>query len=167
MLTGIGDGTKPEGRFPMMRLKGDPLLAELQSLSEDVDRAFGRMLASPGGGTAGWMPSADIYETEDDVVIELDVPGVHGENLSVEAVDGQLVIAGERQPTDQAKRRFRAERWSGKFVRTFGLQPGLAPDDIRADYHDGVLTLRLRKPEETKPKRISIQHGRKQITEKS
>jgi HSP20 family protein len=151
----------------MMRLKGDPLLAELQSLSEDVDRAFGRMLASPGAGATGWMPPADIYETEDDVVIELDAPGVHSENLSVEAVDGQLVIAGERQPSDQATRRFRAERWSGKFVRTFALQQGLNTEQVRADYHDGVLTVRLRKPEETKPKRISIQHGRKQITEKS
>jgi HSP20 family protein len=148
-------------------LKGDPLLAELQSLSEDVDRAFGRMLASPGAGPAGWMPPADIYETEDDVVIELDVPGVHSENLSVEALDGQLVIAGERQPTDQATRRFRAERWSGRFVRTFALQQGLNTEQIRAEYHDGVLTVRLRKPEETKPKRISIQHERKQIAEKS
>jgi HSP20 family protein len=151
----------------MMRLKGDPLLAELQSLSEDVDRAFGRMLASPGAGAAGWMPPADIYETEDDVVIELDAPGVHSENLTVEALDGQLVIAGERQPSDQATRRLRAERWSGKFVRTFALQQGLSTEEVRADYHDGVLTVRLRKPEETKPKRISIQHGRKQITEKS
>jgi HSP20 family protein len=151
----------------MLRLKGDPLLAELQSLSEDVDRAFGRMLASPGAGQAGWMPAADIYETEDDVVIELDVPGVHSENLSVEALDGQLVIAGERQPADRATRRFRAERWSGKFVRTFALQQGLNTDDIRADYHDGVLTVRLRKPEETKPKRITVQRGRKQIAEKS
>ena len=150
----------------MMRVKGDPLLAELQSWSEDVDRAFGRMLAGTGTG-GGWTPPADIYETDDDVVIELDVPGVHSENLSVEAVNGQLVIAGERQPTDSASRRFRVERWNGRFVRSFALQSAVSTDDIRADYHDGVLTVRLRKPEETKPRRISIQHSRKEITEKT
>ena len=151
----------------MMRLKGDPLLAELQSLSDDVDRAFGRMLASTPSHGGGWVPPADIYETEDDVVIELDAPGVHSENLSVEAIDGQLVIAGERSPSDQVKRRFRVERWSGRFVRSFTLQGAVSTDDIRADFHDGVLTVRLRKPEESKPKRISIQHSRKAITEKT
>jgi HSP20 family protein len=147
--------------------RSDPLLAELLNVGEDIDRAFGRLLANEGARNRGWLPPADIYETEDDVVIELDAPGIHFENLSVEAVDGQLVIAGERQAPEQATRRFRTERWTGKFVRSFTLGPNMRTDDINADYHDGVLVLRLRKPEETKPKRISVNHERKQLTKRT
>jgi HSP20 family protein len=145
--------------------RGDPLLAELQSMGEEIDRAFGRMGATGGRTDRGWLPPADIYETDEDVVIELDVPGCHFENLSVEAVDGQLVISGERQPSDGVTRRYRAERWSGRFVRSFTLQPNVRTDDIRAEYTDGVLAVRLRKPEEVKPKRISISRERKQLAQ--
>jgi HSP20 family protein len=144
--------------------RGDPLLAELQAMGEDMDRAFGRLLANQGQSPRGWLPPADIYETEDEVVIELDVPGCHQENLAVEAVDGQLVITGERELTGEATRRYRSERWTGKFVRSFTLQPNVRGDDVRADYHDGVLSVHIPKPEETKPKRISITRERKQIT---
>lgn len=153
----------------MATLKGDPLFAELQSMTEDIDRALGRMLATQGGnGGSGWLPPADILETEDDVVIQLDVPGCQSEDLSVEAVDGQLVVAGERRPAyEGVTRRFRAERWGGKFVRSFTLAPTMPTDDIRADYHDGVLTIRLSKPEESKPRRISISRERRQIEKKN
>jgi HSP20 family protein len=150
----------------MAVLRGDPLLAELQSMTEEMDRTFGRLLA-PQGGSRGWLPPADIFETDDDVVIELDVPGCHFENLSVEAVNGQLVVAGEREAHDTPARRYRQERWSGRFVRTFTLPSSLSAEDIRADYHEGVLSVRLRKPEQTKPKRISINHERKALTEKA
>src|SRR6476659_4343449 len=139
----------------MAVFRGDPLLAELQVMGEDMDRAFGRLLANQGQSSRGWLPPADIYETEDDVVIELDVPGCQSENLSVEAVDGQLVITGERQAKEEATRRYRSERWTGRFVRSFTLQPNVRGDDVRADYHDGVLSVHVPKPEETKPKRRS------------
>src|SRR3954468_31423 len=119
-----------------LTLRSDPLLAELHALGDDMDRMVGRMFAT-APARRGWLPPADIYETEDDVVIELDAPGIHFENLSVEAVDGQLVIAGERQAPEQATRRFRTERWTGKFVRSFTLGPNMRTDDINADYHDG------------------------------
>ena len=152
----------------MATFRGDPLLAELQSMTEDVDRAFGRLLATQTGPSRGWLPPADIYETDDDVVIQLDVPGCTFEDLSVEAVDGQLVIAGERQASmDNATRRYRVERWSGRFVRSFTLGPNMRADDVRADYHDGVLSVRLRKPEESKPKRISISRERRELTKKT
>ena len=137
----------------MAQFRGDPLLAELQSLSDEMDRRLGRMSPS---GSRGWLPPADVYETEEEVVIALDVPGCRFEDLAVEAIDGQLVIAGERDQPRNVARRYRSERWSGKFVRSFALQPTLRTEDIHAEYHDGVLQISLRKPEETKPKRISI-----------
>jgi HSP20 family protein len=134
----------------------DPLLAELSSLSEEMDKAFGRVFAQTPSRQRGWLPPADVYETASDVVIELDLPGCHQENLSVEAVDGQLVIAGEREAAHDVTRRYRVERWAGRFVRSFALPQNVRADSIRADYSDGVLTVRLPKPEENKPRRITI-----------
>src|SRR4051794_1973536 len=135
----------------------DSVLADLQHL----DRAFSRMLGTETV-RGGHLPAVDIYETEDDVVIELDAPGLDADTLSAEVVDAKLVVAGERQHA-QATRYFLNERWSGRFVRSFSVPAGFT-GDVRADYHDGVLTLSLRKPEESKPKRIAITTGaQKQI----
>jgi HSP20 family protein len=135
----------------------DPLLAELDAMTEGFERMFG--LRSAPGGTRGFLPPVDIWEDEHSVVIELDVPGCEPENLSAEAVEGQLVVTGERGPTNSAQRRYRSERWQGRFVRSFTLPQNVDGDTIKADYAEGVLTIRLPKPEEAKPRRITI--GRK------
>jgi HSP20 family protein len=132
----------------------DPLLAELDAMSEQFQRMFG--IRPAGGVQRGFVPPVDIWETEHDVVIELDVPGVHAENLSAEVVEGQLVVTGERQNDGDAVRRYRSERWQGRFVRSFSVPQGIDGDRIRADYTDGVLRLTLPKPEEARPKRITI-----------
>jgi HSP20 family protein len=97
-----------------------------------------------------------VWETEEEVVIELDVPGCSAEALSAEIVNGQLVVTGERQPTDGAVRRYRTERWQGRFVRSFTVPAGTDPESIDAGYTDGVLTLRLKKPDTVRPRRIEI-----------
>ena len=97
------------------------------------------------------------------MVIELDVPGCDPENLSAEAVEGQFVVTGERTPSDGAIRRYRSERWQGRFVRSFTLPQNVDGDTIEAAYEEGVLTIRLPKPEEAKPKRIDIGHQSKTI----
>lgn len=133
------------------------------------DWPFGALAEGLTGETGnrareGWVPATDIYETDDEVIIEMDVPGVVGEDLNIEAVDGKLVITGERRLPDNVSRRYRNERWTGRFVRSFTLGNTVRLDDINADYHDGVLTLHLSKPEEVKPRRISInQTGQKQL----
>jgi HSP20 family protein len=139
----------------------DPLLAELDAMSEGFERMFG-LRAAPGGNR-GFLPPVDIWEDEQQVVIQLDVPGCRLEDLSAEAVDGQLVVTGERAVGDGAKRRYRSERWQGRFVRSFTLPQGVDGANIRADYEDGVLTVSLPKPEDAKPKAISISHRSKAI----
>jgi HSP20 family protein len=136
----------------------DPLLAELDAMAADMDRFFGRRAAPLNA--KGWLPPVDVWETDDEVVIELDVPGCSAENLAAEIVNGQLVVSGERQASEGAVRRYRSERWQGRFVRSFQVPAGIDPDGIDADYHDGVLVLRLKKPDTVKPRRIEI--GRQQ-----
>jgi HSP20 family protein len=143
----------------------DPLLAELDAMAENFDRMFG-LRAAPGGNR-GFIPPVDIFEDEQSVTIQLDVPGCHPENLSAEVVDGQLVVTGERTIKPEAVRRYRSERWQGKFVRSFTLPQNIDGGSIRAEYEDGVLTVTLPKPEEAKPKRISIGHRGKVIDAKT
>jgi HSP20 family protein len=140
----------------------DPLLAELDAMTEGFERMFG-VRAAPGG-QRGFLPPVDIWEDDQQVVIELDVPGCNPENLSAEAVDGQLVVTGERTVSGGAQRRYRSERWQGRFVRSFTLPQGVEGGSITADYEDGVLSVRLPKPEEAKPRAINIGHRSKTIS---
>jgi HSP20 family protein len=139
----------------------DPLLAELDAMTDSFERMFG-LRAAPGGNR-GFLPPVDIWEDEQQVVIQLDVPGCTLDDLSAEAVDGQLVVTGARAHTDSAKRRYRSERWQGRFVRSFTLPQGIDGSSIGATYEDGVLTVTLPKPEEAKPKTIQISHKAKAI----
>jgi HSP20 family protein len=139
----------------------DPLLAELDAMTDSFERMFG-LRAAPGG-QRGFLPPVDIWEDDQQVVIQLDVPGCHTDNLSAEAIDGQLVVTGERSVSEGANRRYRSERWQGRFVRSFTLPQGVDGASITADYEDGVLTVRLPKPEEAKPRAINIGHRSKTI----
>jgi HSP20 family protein len=140
----------------------DPLLAELDAMTDGFERMFG-LRAAPGG-QRGFLPPVDIWEDDQQVVIQLDVPGCNPENLSAEAVDGQLVVTGERGVSEGASRRYRSERWQGRFVRSFTLPQGVDGASITADYEDGVLSVRLPKPEEAKPRAINIGHRSKTIS---
>ena len=134
--------------------RGDSLLEELDAMSEEFSRRFGMRPAA--NGLRGWLPPVDVWETETELVIELDVPGCHPENISAEIVENQLVVTGERSLADGAVRRYRTERWQGRFVRSFVVPRGLDGERIKADYNHGVLTIRLPKPEAARPKRITI-----------
>src|ERR671933_1932192 len=120
----------------------DPIFRQLSSLADEMDQMFSRVANT----SAAWTPAMDVYETDDEVVVELDAPGVRAEDLSVEAVNGQLVVTGRREPP-AATRFYRQERWTGRFARALRLPNGFS-DDVAADYRDGVLRVTLRKPEQ-------------------
>jgi HSP20 family protein len=144
------------------RVRADGLLDELDAISEQMSRALG-MRAASNGGARGWLPPVDIWETENELVIEIDAPGCEAENLSAEVVDNQLVVTGERLPADGASRRYRSERWQGRFVRSFVVPAGVDNSSINAEYTAGVLKLHVPKPEQAKPRRITIQNDRNVI----
>jgi HSP20 family protein len=135
----------------------DPLLAELDAMTETFDRMFGVRPAA--GGPRGFLPATDVFETENEIVIELDAAGVRPEDLSAEVIDGQLVVTGERAPSEGAVRRYRSERWQGRFVRTFSVPRGVDGSAIGARYDNGVLHLTLPKAEDAKPRSITINHS--------
>jgi len=137
------------------RVRADGLLDDLDAISEQMSRALG-LRAATNGGSRGWLPPVDIWETQDELVIEIDAPGCDPQDLAAEVVDNQLVVSGERTLTETAARRYRSERWHGRFVRTFIVPPGVDNASIKAEYGAGVLRLRVPKPEQAKPRRITI-----------
>jgi HSP20 family protein len=140
------------------RVRADGLLDELDAIGEQMSRALG-LRAATNGGSRGWLPPVDIWETQDELVIEIDAPGCKAEDLAAEVVDNQLVVSGERTLTDAA-RRYRSERWQGRFVRTFVVPTGVDNANINAEYIAGVLRLRVPQPEQAKPRRIAISGDR-------
>ena len=108
-----------------------------------------------------WAPAVDIYETDHDLVIKAEVPGVDPKDVEIRIEDGTLYLKGERKSEHEEKGKnvHRIERSYGAFVRTFTLPQSVNTENVKADYKDGVLTLTMAKREEAKPKTIKISVG--------
>src|SRR5437763_16580032 len=119
-------------------------------------------------GNAGtlrrWMPAMDLVEEDDHFVLSADLPGVEEKDINVELEDNVLTISGERKSEHEDRREgyYRIERASGAFSRSLTLPEGIDPDSVQARFGDGVLELRVPKPEERKPRRVAISVGDKQ-----
>lgn len=93
-----------------------------------------------------WRPRTDVYETEDEIVIYMDIAGMRAEDFGVEFADGVLTIGGERVPRREGKRHYHAmEVQVGPFERRLRLPAPVDPDSIRANYEHGFLEVRLTK----------------------
>ena len=100
----------------------------------------------------------DLSETGDSYVLHADLPGMGEDDVQIELEDNVLTISGERrleQSTSEGGY-LRTERARGSFARSLTLPAGVDPERIEADFRDGVLELRIPKPEARKPRRISI-----------
>jgi len=106
---------------------------------------------------ADWHPLADVFETENEYLVALDLPGVDREALEVDVDDNRLTIRGVRQ-VDNSKQH-RSERPHGKFFRTFTVPKTVDQASVTAEYKDGVLKLTLPKVREQKSKRVEIKVG--------
>jgi HSP20 family protein len=105
-----------------------------------------------------WRPSVDIYVTDNNAVIQVDLPGVKKENVSVEIKETILTIKGERMEDGSTPKEnyLRKERCYGHFQRAFNLQYIVSPDKIKARFNDGVLTVEIPKPENEVVKKITV-----------
>jgi len=134
---------------------------EMSLLQNQMNRLFDTALQGwPGdsNGTTTWIPAADIYESENELVVNLDLPGVDPKTVDVHVENSVLTIRGERSFDEkQNKENFhRVERSYGPFARSFTLSRPVDSDKISANYKAGVLSITLPKAESAKPKRIQI-----------
>ena len=132
---------------------------DLTGFQGEVSRLMNGLLDAGSRTSEGWAPALDVWETESDVVYAFDVPGVREDQIAIEAHDDTLTISGsrERKSAEQNDRYYRFERRYGSFARSVGLPSGSDDSKITASYRDGVLEVRVPKPEEAKPRRIAIE----------
>lgn len=105
---------------------------------------------------APWVPLADVAETDDAYTVEVELPGVRKDQVNVELNDRELVIGGEiPEPAEEGERRRRSRR-TGRFEFRTILPGEVNPEGVSANLSDGVLSVRIPKAEEAKPRRIEI-----------
>ena len=118
-------------------------------------------LPEQADGMTTWVPAADILETDDNLVVTSDVPGVDLKGIDVRVENNVLSIRGERRFERTAKNEkfHRVERLHGRFERSLALATPVDADKIQATYQDGVLRICLPKAKRAKPKRAQIVKG--------
>src|SRR3954467_14342450 len=141
-------------------------LRELSTLQNEMNRLFSTAFDAPapsnGGGAARrWLPAMDLVETEDHFVLRADLPGMSEENVNIEVEDRVLTVSGERKAEHETSKEgyHRVERAFGAFSRSLTLPEGVDPEAVEASFDRGVLEIRIPKPEQRKPRKISIGVG--------
>ncbi len=144
----------------MAIVRWDPF-RELNLLRSQMDRIFEDLMGreKEEWRQASWYPPVDIYETENEIVLKAELPGIDQKDLDVKVEDDTLILRGEKKAEREAKTEnfLRAERVYGAFQRTFSLPQTVDRERIKATLKNGILTLILPKKEEVKPKQISVQ----------
>ena len=133
---------------------------QASALQQHLERFLGNTTEthSEESNLTSWAPAVDIHETEQELVLKADLPGTKPEELDIRVENNILTIGGERKFDKQANENnyLRVERSYGSFTRSFSLANTVNTDAIKADYKNGVLTLRVPKREEAKPKQIKV-----------
>lgn len=134
----------------------------LEELSHDMERVFDSLLGRTvgtvlRGSDTATAPPADVTETDQAYHVAIDLPGVIPEDVSVEVLDNQLIVSGERQTaSDSDSRNLRTERPSGEYRRAIPLPGEIDVPAIEADYAAGVLSITLPKTAPKQPTKIKI-----------
>jgi HSP20 family protein len=140
---------------------------ELTSLQSEMNRLFSSFFDDDGGTNRRWAPAMDLVERDDHLVLKADLPGLSEDDVRIEVQDHVLTVSGDRKTEHEDKREgyYRMERAFGSFARSVTLPEGIDADKIDASFDKGVLEVRIPKPEERKPRRITIAAGAKQDIE--
>ena len=121
-----------------------------------VSMAFGDLAFTPALA-AVWTPRADISETDDAYLVEVELPGVNKDQVNVDVNDHELVITGEiAEPQEGEGRRRRRVRRTGRFEFRTTLPADIDPQGVSASLSDGILTVRVPKSEAAKPRHVEI-----------
>ena len=136
----------------------DPL-RELEQLQHRMDRLFQNAFGlerSPW--QVGVYPLVNISEDRDHLYVRAELPGVKAESLEITIQDNSLILRGERKiPTEEKQVNYhRREREAGFFRRVVALPARIQADKVEATCKDGILTIKLAKPEEVKPRKIQV-----------
>lgn len=127
-------------------------------LERQLERAFCNSGAPRRNNPTGWVPAVDIHETDDAFVLEADLPGLSREDVTVHVHEDRVTLRGtrKREENDEQKNYRRYERVDGAFERSFRIKNGIDSEKVKAQFENGVLTVKLPKPENSKPRQIEV-----------
>jgi HSP20 family protein len=150
-----------------MLTRWDPF-QEMLNLRRTVDRLFDNSSTDNAWAhSATWGLAVDVVENKDDFIVKASVPGIKPEDLDISYASDTLTIKGEVKTENEVEENqyHLRERRYGSFSRSINLPTKIKDDAIEASYQNGVLSLRLPKAEEIKPKRIAIKFGDQKMIE--
>jgi HSP20 family protein len=157
MALPVRRGESSRQRQPVQRWEPFRELDQLQD-------ATAQLLESVWSGAApddrAWSPLVDIEEADDAWIVEAEVPGVDRDDISVELRDSELSIAGEAKERERTGILRRRTRPVGRFDYRVTLPGAADPEGVEAKLSDGVLTVRVPKPEQARPRRIDVKSAR-------
>lgn len=139
---------------------------EPASLRSELDRMMDRYMRSPlslaeepFGQMTNWAPSVDISESQDELVVRAEVPGMDPSDIDITISGDRLIISGEKQEQreEQDEHFYHCERRFGAFERSIELPSTANSEKVSADHSNGVLTIHVPKHETAKPKRVQIE----------
>jgi HSP20 family protein len=157
---------KKETPAAPIRASRDPF-ALLRQMTSNLERIFEEPFAfnfptfARAADTAAWVPEIDVFEKDNHLITEIDLPGLKKEDVKVEVTDGQLVISGERKTEAEEKKEnfYRCERNYGAFYRTVPLPEGVKVEDVKATFTNGVLEVSMPLPVKAQPKSHKVEIG--------
>ena len=138
------------------------LLMRPEPFSGELHRLFNTLFEEANANAnQRWTPAMDLVETENHFILRADLPGLAEEDVSIEVEDRVLTVSGERKAEHETSKEgyHRVERAFGAFSRSLTLPEGIDPEAVAASFDRGVLEVRIPKPEERKPRKISVGVG--------
>ena len=146
-------------------VRWDPL-REAAAVHTELSRLMNGLFEGNGRQTQDWVPTVDLWEDSQALNYAFDLPGIPKDSIVIEVENGALTVSASRERKQDIEgdgfRRF--ESRYGNYSRTVGLPQGVSEDDISASYENGVLQIRVPKPEQPKPKRVEIASDGEQPT---
>jgi HSP20 family protein len=128
-----------------------------------MNRLFNGFFDAPraANGNGRFLPATDLVETDEHFVLRADLPGLAQEDVAIELEDNVLTISGERKAEHEQRDEgyYRIERAYGQFSRSLTLPEGVDAEGIVANFDRGVLEVKIPKPEQRKPHRVTIGVG--------
>jgi HSP20 family protein len=143
--------------------RGDPL-AEFEQVQMQLGQIINSFLQDEqnrGGASQApfWVPAADLEETDDAYVLELELPGVHKDDVNIEVRDNEVRVTGEIKQKERKGVLRRQMRRVGQFQYVLALPGDIDPEQVDASLHDGVLSVRLGKSAASQPRQIEVRES--------
>ncbi|MFA5073363.1 MAG: Hsp20/alpha crystallin family protein [Nitrospirota bacterium] len=150
---------------PFQPLRRFDPFQELRSMQQEMDRIFNRALGvEPSHESGIWMPAAESFIREGNLVFRAELPGVDPKHLDVSVTDRELIVKGERKQeksTQEGEYGYQ-EIMYGSFERRFSLPEGAHTEDLKATYSNGILEITIPAPAVSKARKIEIETSKEE-----